>query len=171
MRKKISKYLIIIVGIIIIGGCLGFIMFKTQFSSKIENLSEKDYILKNFNEINNIYLKDNLDEKSAYQHSKNSNLTCYKYIGPNMEDYIDKIREFYISPFDEYGFLFLAEEEKNKEQLYVCLPNSCKVKSLLDYEISEERDDVKFANIENVNYAMKKSNNQWKFLFPFVICE
>ncbi len=171
MMKKTNKRIIIIFIAITIGVGLGILIFRYISPTENRNLNEKDNIIEAFNEINIIYDNENLDETSGFQHSKNNNLTCYQYKGPKKSEYINKIKDFYITPFDEYGYLNVIRDEKNEEQLYVCLPNNCNAQTMKDYEISSETEDTRFITIGKINSTMKKDKGQWKFLFPLVICE
>ena len=167
--KQSLKYIFIITPAIIIGVTLGYLLFGLVNTNE-HKLSTLDDVIREYNTVINVFKKENLSEEDSFQHQYDHGLTCYKYIGTNEDEYINKIKNLFIEPFDHYSHFFLKTTEK-QEMLYACKPQNCEIKTFKEYSEINETDEQKKVIIESYECSLQKDGDNWKFPYSIIQCE
>lgn len=130
------------------------------------NISEKINLI---NETNKIFNNIDLEDKTKYENSLG--FTCYKYTGNDMKNIINNLNTLYIKPFYENSFFNITIDNNGEEKLYLCKQENCEISLINEYKIISEVEDKKTIKIHDTETAIIKRNNEWKFIFPIVLCE
>ena len=166
-----KKYIIILTSAILIGGIIGFIIFRyTNQDENIQKVDEISMLLNNINLINELFSKTTYSSIGTYQDSSGN--ICQQYTGDDVEYYINLLESTYVIPFFEDGYFQLIKNEtKNVSQLYVCKPICTIVKyDINDYEKTEKKDKT-FISVYGNEMELIKNDNNYKFYFPLVNCQ
>lgn len=174
-----KKNIIIIITAILLAMILGTAIYFVKHSDLLVTSNEKDSfdvtlnnIIKDINEVNDVF--NNMGEIS---YTTDANLNCHRY-SEEKDIFINKLNDLYVKPFLTDGYFEILEKDKDgnielEDNLYMCLPDNCKVKTINinNVEIVLDEAERKIINIENNEFVLSKVNDEWKFNFPIVICE
>lgn len=171
----IGKYknVIIIILAVILGIGLGFIIYNLTNKNNVpeeksfeDNLNE---LITLVNDINKIYESTNYSTTETYTSS--DEFICQRYIGDDLNYYLDLLNKAYINPFIEDGYFQLTEQNDNDEvtnNLYVCKPQTCEVASISEYTIIEDEGKT-IINFDGLDANLDTNTN--KFSYPIVLCK
>lgn len=181
-----KKRIIIVIVSVAIGLSFGFITYKIFNKNDKAPITKEidadfeEYINK-INEINAIFLSENLSDKEYLEN--NIGMPCYQYKGDDYQDYINKLQELYINPLDTYYFrLFRIKTDENGnevkqgkiEELYVCKDENSEYVPLTSDKYKWKENDLgDYLEITEGNeistYELQNVDGQWKFTYPIVI--
>lgn len=138
-------------------------------NNEIDKIKE---LVKLIDSINEIYNSNKYSDKDYYVND--NNLTCKKYIGADMLDYIDKIKKAYVNPFTENGYFEIITKIENdieSEQLYVCKNPTCDVAIINNnYEIIESDLQI-IINFYGLDISINKDLEYYRIDYPIVPCK
>lgn len=172
-----KKIILIIAIVIILGTIICLFMFKNQNKNedKYQNNKETDKIeelVLLIDSINEIYNSSEYSEKDYF--INDNNLVCKKYIGTDVEEYIEKMKKAYINPFSNNGYFEIITKIENdieQEQLYVCKNPTCEVTIINNnYEIIES-DLQTIINFYGLDISIDKDLEYYRIDYPVVPCK
>ena len=163
MKKKI----VLVVLSIIFGIIIGILSFKIV--NKVSNDSfdnRLEILIDNHNRINKIF--DKIDKKDSFYFENTAK--CYLYNGDDTYKYLELISSTYYYVFDNNPISIF---QKDKEKLYICIPDYCKSLNLDMKNVTIESNDSerKIMKIENSEYVLIKDDGIWKFASPILDCD
>lgn len=146
--------------------------YKSKTNDNEEFTNQLQTLINNINEINKSFENIDLNDNSKYE---NDSASCYKYNGDNKEKLINLLYNTYINPFGDDGVFELVSFEtqsgETEEDLYLCIPDECEIKTIDNYSVVNDNEDNKIIQIGNGEYGLEKDDNNWKFVFPILNCK
>lgn len=181
--EKSKKDILIISGVVVLLVLMivGVIIFTKKEANKEEKnngpktqeMVKIDEVLGKVKELNKSFSKESLDSEVTKE-SPGGNV-CYKYIGENSSEVIQKFVPLYNNLLTmDYGFILERPDEESEYDLYVCKPNNCELSEDYDYDvISSEESEISFKlkNNEDITYKYVERDNNWKLDQPIFSCK